>query len=451
MASQRLKLGTFLGIDLFVHWSFLLLVAYVVYASRRMGGDLAMVGFSVAQLLAVFACVTLHEYGHAMAARGFGIGTVDITLLPIGGVARLRKIPRIPIQELVIAVAGPAVNVVIAAAVFGLFFLLGGLEVVQQLLGVGGELMAPDVIESAEGPAASDFQGGNAAGDADALMQPSWAAFAMSLLVINLLLVVFNMIPAFPMDGGRVLRSILAMGLPYGIATRWAQRIGVFWAILIAAYAVSADPPRWPMLLIAGFIVYAGYAEARQVDWTDALEGLRVEDVMDRSPVVVPMETPVEELERWWTTQSVPAVAVTGLGGVLVGTIRLVDLARGYDDGGRAPSRMGRRNRRAANQVGDNGLKRTWPLTAGEIAVHDSPVLESNEPLISLVRGGREKHRQWPVIDSDAKLIGMIDLETLLAQAAVARRIGARDSSPQSQAPVPPAYGSAVESQTDWH
>ncbi len=124
LLDRRLKLGTFLGIGLYVHWSFALVIAYVAISTRSLGA--IGVAFSITQLLGVFLCVTLHEYGHAMAARRFGIATADITLLPIGGVARLRRMPRIPWQELVVAIAGPAVNVVIVIVIGPWFSCLYG-------------------------------------------------------------------------------------------------------------------------------------------------------------------------------------------------------------------------------------------------------------------------------------------------------------------------------------
>ena len=131
LLARRFKLGNYLGVDLFVHWSFLLLATYVFLSSIEKGFSVAF--FMVAQLLGVFFCVTLHEYGHVVAARCFGVGTADITLLPIGGVARLHRMPRIAWQEMIVAVAGPAVNVVIIFTLsiitinLLMFYLLSGL------------------------------------------------------------------------------------------------------------------------------------------------------------------------------------------------------------------------------------------------------------------------------------------------------------------------------------
>src|SRR5438270_520462 len=159
------KLGTAFGIGIYVHWTFLLLAAYVLMSNFDLGGiDLAV--YSVGLLLAVFGCVVLHELGHALTARQFGIPTQDITLYPIGGVARLERMSERPWEEFWIAVAGPAVNVAIAAVLAGLLAATGAYPRSDGLL--------------ADGLAAS---------------------FLPALLYSNVLLVGFNLLPIFPSDG----------------------------------------------------------------------------------------------------------------------------------------------------------------------------------------------------------------------------------------------------------
>ena len=215
---RRLKLGDIAGIGVYVHWSFWLLPAWILLSA---GGGLAGALASVVFVFAVFGCVVLHELGHALMARQFKIGTRDITLYPIGGVASLERIPRRPAHELAIALAGPAVNVLIAAALFGLLA-VGG-------IGTQGLLF--------------DFAGG---------------AFLARLLFVNVALVVFNMLPAFPMDGGRVLRAFMAMRLSYLRATEIAVRVGQAVAVVLGLVGLFAGGT---LLFVAFFVFLAAQAE----------------------------------------------------------------------------------------------------------------------------------------------------------------------------------------------
>jgi Zn-dependent protease/predicted transcriptional regulator len=382
-------LGRFFGIELFVHWSFGLLVAYVAYSTYSLGGTPSMIAFAIAQLFTIFLCVTLHEYGHSLAARRYGIETVDITLLPIGGVARLRRIPRVPIQELVIAVAGPAVNVVIATLLItGLAVVLGFrplLQLTLQMMGFAsdqGDLGLSDSLNQM-------------------VADSSLISLAILLVAINVWLVLFNMVPAFPMDGGRVLRSILAMSLPYGSATRWAQRVGVFCALIMAAIAVQSDPKQWTMLIIAAFIVYAGQMEARQVEMSDQFNGLSVADVMSHRPPHVSIDWTAAQLQQWWKDQSGSTAAVVGLGNVVAGVLTVGDVAR---------------HLARAAESGDE-IRRT---TAGALADYDFPLVEPSTPLDSIM-GMLQKYHQLPVVDSHHKLIGWVDFDTLFARASLSR------------------------------
>ncbi len=217
------NLGTISGIKIRLHWSFLLVPMWVFYATLTGGGFAAAVS-SVVLVLAIFGCVLLHELGHAFAARQFGIGTRDIILLPIGGVASLERMPRKPLQELWIAVAGPLVNVVIATVIFV------GLAYRQSFGVVGGDAMS---------------------------------SFLFQLGVANGFLVVFNMIPAFPMDGGRVLRSFMAMFMPYVKATVIAAGVGKWCALLMFLCGLFYGP--FMLIFLAPFVFLAGQAEKWQV------------------------------------------------------------------------------------------------------------------------------------------------------------------------------------------
>lgn len=252
--SRSLQLGTVFGIRLQVHWTFALLVLWIAGSSLLAGAGLMGAAMRVAFIALLFGCVALHELGHALAARYYGIQTRDITLLPIGGVARLERIPRKPSQELVVALAGPAVNVVIA----GLLFL-----VMIPTVGVGSVNAA-------------------ALGQANLLQQ---------LLLVNITLVVFNLLPIFPMDGGRVLRALLAMTMNYRNATRIAAAVGQVFALgfVLLSYLNPF------LLLIAAFVFFGARAEASQVESLEAMRPFRVRDGMIRGYRAVDADTAVLE------------------------------------------------------------------------------------------------------------------------------------------------------------
>jgi Zn-dependent protease len=212
------KLGRVAGIDLFLHPTFLLLLAFVGASHQDSLTAILLVS-------AVFGCVLLHELGHALMARRFGIGTVDITLYPIGGVARLTRMPRAPGAELLIALAGPAVNVVLA----GLFALL---HVASAFLyPLPGSLMA--------------------------------GMFLGVLVQINLGLALFNMVPAFPMDGGRVMRALLSSWVGRLRATELAAHLGQALAVLFGAFCLYQH--LYLQAFLALFVFMAARMELAQV------------------------------------------------------------------------------------------------------------------------------------------------------------------------------------------
>jgi Zn-dependent protease len=220
------KIGTMFGIGIYVHATFLLLPLFLFFINLGTSG-LGSALYAVMMIPAVFACVVLHELGHALTARHYGIETRDITLYPIGGVARLENLPQRPLQEFWIAVAGPAVNVTIAALLGGLLLLAIGIDfsiLTESLLGL----------------------------------------VLLHLLVVNVVLVLFNMLPAFPMDGGRVLRALLATRLGQLQATTIAAQIGVAMAVVfgIAGLLIFMNP----MLAVVGvFVYFAGQQELAAV------------------------------------------------------------------------------------------------------------------------------------------------------------------------------------------
>lgn len=250
-------IGRYFGIPLKLHWSFFLLVPFVMYYGHSEEEYWKSIAFLGSFVLLVFVCVVLHEYGHALMARRFGVGTLDVILSPIGGVARLRNMPEKPAHELWIALAGPFVNVVIAALMTGLLFVLQR----EALLGF--------------------FSGGTfeeMAGELES--QPNSLGYVMlvGVLALNLTLVLFNMLPAFPMDGGRVLRALLAMRLGRLRATRIASIIGQIIAIGFVIFAISNS--HFSLGLIGVFVFMMASKEYQSVKMDALLSEHTVADVM---------------------------------------------------------------------------------------------------------------------------------------------------------------------------
>lgn len=237
--SWSIKLGTVAGSEIRVHLTFFLLLLWIGLAHLEDGTAAAIEG--IAFIIAIFACVTLHELGHALAARRYGIATPDITLLPIGGVARLERMPQNPVAEIVIALAGPAVNVVIAA-------------ILILILGAQPEVITTDNFED-----------------------PS-AGFLARLAAVNVFLVVFNMIPAFPMDGGRVFRAVLAIWTGRERATRVAATVGQGVAFLFGFIGLVGGNPL--LIFIAIFVFLAANAENSATGMAAMAKGLTVDDAM---------------------------------------------------------------------------------------------------------------------------------------------------------------------------
>ncbi len=226
------KLGSFTGIGIYVHWTMSLLLGVVFVFALSQGISMGETLAALVFVSVLFGCVILHELGHALTAKSFGIPTLDITMYPIGGVARLQRMPREPRQELLIAIAGPAVNLAIAAVLFVV------------LIATGRSLALSLFVES----------------DLNTLGMLMW---------MNVTLAGFNMLPAFPMDGGRVLRAGLATKLSYKNATRIAAYVGQGMAILFGIVAVVPVPfftSFNPVLLFVGIFVFlAARQEAQMV------------------------------------------------------------------------------------------------------------------------------------------------------------------------------------------
>lgn len=253
------RIGRVFGVDLYVHATFLLLLAWVAYWFYSQRGLVADAVSGLVFIVLVFTIVVLHELGHVLTARQFGVGTRDITLLPIGGVARLERMPTEPYQELLVALAGPAVNVVLAIFCFGVLMATSG-----------PSAFAPGAV-----PGLFSVEG----------------SLITKLLIVNVSLAVFNMIPAFPMDGGRVLRAFLAMNMGYVRATQIAASIGQFLALLLG-FAGLFGP--FLLIFIALFVWMGAAQEASMVQMQAALGGIPVQQVMITSYDTLAPSDPLE-------------------------------------------------------------------------------------------------------------------------------------------------------------
>lgn len=235
------RIARIAGIDVYLHVTFLVLMAFLLLGPLMAGRPVSAVIGQVILTCLVFGIVVLHELGHALAARRYGIGTHDIVLLPIGGVARLERIPEIPRQELVMALAGPAVNVALAVLIFAVAIVVGSVAEFRNVAPWGGNLLA-------------------------------------TLFTVNVFLAAFNLVPAFPMDGGRVLRSLLAMRMDRARATRIAASVGQGLAVAMGLYGVLTNNV---MLMFVAFFVWIGASdEASLVQIKSALAGVPIRNAM---------------------------------------------------------------------------------------------------------------------------------------------------------------------------
>ncbi len=278
------RIARLAGIDVKVHWTFLILLGWIFFSYYRETNQIETGLYGIGFVLAVFACVLAHEYGHALTARRFNVRTRDITLLPIGGLASLERLPEKPSEELLVAIAGPLVNVAIAI-------------VLAIYLAVTGQL-------------------GNFTSEFDQL-NPRF--FAENLLLVNVILVLFNLIPAFPMDGGRVLRALLAMRWTRAKATRFAAGIG---RTLAVGFVIVGFIWGNYWLVFIGLFVYLGAgAESRQVSTRTALSGFRVSDVLMTQYTPLYIHEPIQRAVDIMLSSQEKEFLVFDLDGMVVGVL----------------------------------------------------------------------------------------------------------------------------------
>lgn len=251
------RIVTILGTEIRIHITFLFLVAWYAIVAGQAGGRAAAVATAIFVLL-VFLCILLHEFGHILAARRYGIRTPEVLLSPIGGLAKLERLPDEPRQELVVALAGPAVTLLIAL----------GLGAWLQLTGRQQELL---------------------------LFTPGSGQLVSDLFRVNVFLLAFNLLPAFPMDGGRVLRAILAKRMGMVRGTRIAARVGQFFAFILGMIGLTGAPM---LIIIAGFIYLAAEGEAQAVETRAAGQGITASAVMITDLRTLPVYATLEEAVR---------------------------------------------------------------------------------------------------------------------------------------------------------
>ncbi len=278
------RIARLAGIDVKVHWTFLILLGWIFFSYYRETNQIETGLYGIGFVLAVFACVLAHEYGHALTARRYKVRTRDITLLPIGGLASLERLPEKPSEELVVAIAGPLVNVAIAI-VLAIYL----------------------AATSQMGNFTSDFN----------TIDPRF--FAENLLLVNVVLVLFNLIPAFPMDGGRVLRALLAMRWTRAKATRFAAGIG---RTLAVGFVIVGFIWGNYWLVFIGLFVYLGAgAESRQVSTRTALSGFRVSDVLMTQYTPLYIHEPIQRAVDIMLSSQEKEFLVFDLDGLVVGVL----------------------------------------------------------------------------------------------------------------------------------
>lgn len=257
--SWSIKLFKLKGIQVKVHLTFILILIWAAYRwSSLAEAGLQGALFGVVATLLLFGSVILHEFGHSLQALKYGISVRDITLLPIGGIAQMEEIPEKPDQELRIALAGPLVNFVLVAL----------------LIGIGTLLQAKALITVSE--------------LLQSLGQAHWTGMLAYLTMANLALGLFNLVPAYPMDGGRVLRALLAMRLDYGRATTIAVAVGQGLALMLGLWGFSSGS--FGLVLIAIFVWLGAAQEGKQVEVKSVLNKMKVSQAMTYQPQTLPMD-----------------------------------------------------------------------------------------------------------------------------------------------------------------
>lgn len=375
------RLGTFFGIGVYLHFTFLLLLGFIGWVEYSTSGSIVAALGMLLFLVALFTCLIMHEYGHALTARKFGIKTKDITLLPIGGVARLERMPDKPWQEFLVAIAGPMVNVVIAGIIVVAMSMIYSFEAIRAAL--------------------TPIMG---------LTDSFW----VNLAKVNIFLVLFNMLPAFPMDGGRIVRSLLAMVLPYERATSLAATMGKVMAalFLLEVFGFNTIPFIYGnsnilLAFIAVFVWMSAGSESRYVAMRSRLHNV---------PVARAMVTNFRTLSPRDTVEWVSDLAASGLQqdfpvadeGSVVGMVYRADLLAA-------------------------ATRREPYLTIGDIMRKDVPQVASTDMLEDIFPTVIASRHPIIPVTNRGLLVGLLPIERL----AQVPPNGDRPSAQSSQATAP--------------
>lgn len=347
-----ISLGRLFGINILMHWSFFLILVYIAYRSYAIGLRGMDIAKEVLFVFAVFTCVVLHELGHALAARGYGIATKRILLLPIGGVAQLERMPEKPSQELWVAIAGPLVNVGIALLLL---------------------------------PFAYFFVPANWLENTEVIIDN----FLLRLILINIMLIVFNLIPAFPMDGGRILRALLAFRFNYTTSTVIAARIGQAVAI---AFIVLGFMYNLFWILIGAFVIMGAEAEVRMVKFRNARKDLKVGDILiDDVPMLQPYHTIREAIKMILNGSGTNFLVVNN--NLVEGVITKDILSRAI-----------------ANEGND--------AEVSSVMLTDFPVLTTSQPLEDALKAMEIYKLPLIPVMENGKFVGAIDVDHIIAMLA---------------------------------
>jgi len=353
---SSLYLGQFAKVKVFVHWTFLILIVYIIFAGISAGDSTEAIGWHVLFILTIFLCVVLHEFGHALTGRRFGFKTKDIILLPIGGVARFEKLPENPRQEFLVAIAGPMVN----------FFIAGILYVITQ--------------PSTESVLALDFTTINATN------------FLMLLWMINLSLGLFNLIPAFPMDGGRIFRALLAMFLARERATAIAAALGIVLAVVFIFAGFYYNPF---LILIGVFIILSASSETSIVKAKALLEGHTVGEIVMHDYASLDHDIPIAEASEVVLDGQSVNFAVTAGDKDIIGYVSKDQIIKSLTNSDHYSTRL--------SEI-MTVITQTIPIETPLKELYANPLLRKNALL--------------PVSDKGA-IIGVINLENILEFLAI--------------------------------